>query len=289
MKQKNKKDSIQLLGIVLISVGGILFLNQIFTSSWLSSWLFNWRTIVFIIGLIVSVRSNFKNMTGVVLLIIGSLSLFKLFLGFSLFNYFTALVIVFLGFFFLNRGRNDFDNENDFPPPSGDFDPSSADSDEFYDWDKRVYTEDQEATLEVESDEAPPQETDSSSQKQSSQKSSAFTHDKRLKIDVVFSNIKRAIFSKYFQYGEFTVVFGSIDINFEHADIHNDQATVNVFILFGNAKITIPPHWGVSLNHSSILADINDKRFTWDSNRIPEKMLYITGATLFGSIAIRNS
>ena len=57
-------------GLIIVIIGSLLLVNNI--AFGLPSWIFYWSNILIIIGLFIGVKHNFKNGSGIILIIIGS-------------------------------------------------------------------------------------------------------------------------------------------------------------------------------------------------------------------------
>lgn len=101
----NKRNSIS-RGFVLILIGAFFLLRNMNLN--LPEWVISWQMIMIIIGLMISVMSNFKNNAGVILMFIGGLFLakdiFELSYDVSRFIWPAALIIVGLYFIFRREG-----------------------------------------------------------------------------------------------------------------------------------------------------------------------------------------
>ncbi len=104
----------------------------------------------------------------------------------------------------------------------------------------------------------------------------------------LFANIKKNIVSKDFKGGDFSSVFGGIQLNLIKADIKG-PVTINADVVFGGMKLYIPPTWDVIVETTAIFGGVEDKRpMLNDENIDPTKTITLTGNCIFGGIEIVN-
>ena len=100
--------------------------------------------------------------------------------------------------------------------------------------------------------------------------------------------VKRNIIAKDFKGGEVVTVFGGAELNLSQADI-NGKVTLEITQVFGGTKLVIPSHWEVRSELVNILGGIEDKRsMQQDFSTDPNKVLILTGTTVFGGITIES-
>jgi len=87
--------------------------------------------------------------------------------------------------------------------------------------------------------------------------------------------------------GNITNIFGSTEISLLQAEIQRPIA-IDIFQLFGSTKIIVPPHWVVSTTVSSVLSENHDRRAIPTRATDQNKLLYITGSSIMGSITVKN-
>ena len=101
----------------------------------------------------------------------------------------------------------------------------------------------------------------------------------------IFNGIKRTIMSKNFKGGETVTVFGGTEINLLQADF-DKVAQLETTVVFGGLKLIVPKNWEVRSEVTSILAGVEDKRYSAVEVVPDEKTLVLTGAVIFGGIDI---
>lgn len=277
---KNNKSA-NIVGAVIVFLGLALLMRNINVNFPFPRWLFGWEMILIIIGLVIGVNSKFEKKSSVILIIIGGLFLLKDLFNLSFGKEVIPLMAIIIGIYLIMRNRKYA------APPKPPHIPT-PDKDEF-DWDRRVDVLDSETpnpASPFQQHEQPfsHQHTDG----QKAHKGYTYEGENYIKVDTIFGDAKKIIFSKNFLGGNMTNVFGSTQINLLQADIQQPVA-LDVFQLFGSTKIIVPPHWVVATTVSSILSENDDRRVILTHAMDHNKYLYITGTSIFGSITIKNS
>ena len=103
----------------------------------------------------------------------------------------------------------------------------------------------------------------------------------------VFSGVKKTVTSKNFKGGEICCFMGGAEVNLSQADI-TGTIVIDITLIFGGAKLIIPPHWEVRSESVAIFAGIDDKRPVQASNFDPSKVIIIRGTSIFGGIEIKS-
>ena len=110
--------------------------------------------------------------------------------------------------------------------------------------------------------------------------------DNSIDVNSVFGGTKKKIVSKDFKGGEINSVFGGNEIDFSQADI-NGTASLEMNVVFGGAKLIVPPHWKIESKVDCVFASVEDKRR--DTNEVAEnKTLILRGGVVFGGIEIKS-
>ncbi len=105
-------------------------------------------------------------------------------------------------------------------------------------------------------------------------------------LTTVFGGNKRKVFSKNFQGGETTCIFGGTDIDLSQADI-NGTVVIDVVQLFGGVKLIVPSNWELKSEVTAILGGVDDKRNAPQSLGVGKKLV-ITGFVMFGGVDIKS-
>lgn len=108
-------------------------------------------------------------------------------------------------------------------------------------------------------------------------------------IDVmaVFGGSNQTVYSKNFQGGDITAVFGGADIVMTQADFP-ETVSLDVTAVFGGIKLIVPQNWAIKSNVTALFGSVEDKR----SHVMPvaemKKILILDGTALFGGIEIKS-
>jgi len=108
---------------------------------------------------------------------------------------------------------------------------------------------------------------------------------------VVFGGIEQRVTTQNFQGGHITAVFGGVELDFREANMESDDATLELNAIFGGAEIRIPESWQVAYRGVPLFGGISDKSKTRDqvTGEISKpKVLFLTGAAIFGGVEIKN-
>lgn len=115
----------------------------------------------------------------------------------------------------------------------------------------------------------------------------ASTED-RIDSTSVFGEVKKMVTSKNFKGGEIVCFMGGSQINLTQADIQG-PVFLEITIVFGGAKLVVPPNWEIRSETVAVFAGIEDKRNLLPGSRFdPDKVLIISGTSVFGGIEIKS-
>jgi predicted membrane protein len=101
----------------------------------------------------------------------------------------------------------------------------------------------------------------------------------------IFGGTKKKIISKNFKGGEIVNIFGGTEIDLSQSDI-NGEVRLELTQMFGGTKLIIPGNWKMILKNTAILGGIEDKRPNQPFD--PNKLLLLTGVSIFGGVEIRS-
>jgi hypothetical protein len=105
----------------------------------------------------------------------------------------------------------------------------------------------------------------------------------------VFGGGKVRVTSKNFRGGRWIAVFGGSQVDFTEAEPEGNEATLEIFALFGGGEIIVPQTWEVVVRGVALFGGHNDEtRRPLQEPVAPRKVLLITGAWVFGGFNIRN-
>ncbi len=113
------------------------------------------------------------------------------------------------------------------------------------------------------------------------------------KIDenIVFGGSKIKFDEDVFKGGDINSVFGGTDIDFTGSTLPDGITELEINCIFGGVKITVPNDWAVQMKVISIMGGFHDHRrnFGKQPDNGSNKILIITGSTIFGGGEIKNS
>lgn len=276
----NNNNSV--MGFILVLFGIMLLFKTLNLGFIIPRWLFGWEMILIMIGVIIGVNSKFKNYSSIILIVLGISFLWNNMTGVHIFKFVLPIGLIIFGIYLAKKHRS-----IPLPPEDKPHSPPSEDQD-VYDWDKRVHVSNDSDDQSTKANFTDPYANSDSSTRYKGDRHTSLKYDDMLKLEVLFSDIKRKLFSKNFLGGTVTVIFGSAQINFTHANI-KDGAVIDIFQMFGSTKIIVPRDWTISTEVSTIMGDLADRRKGWDVTTASNKKLFIRGNSYFGSVVIRDS
>jgi predicted membrane protein len=246
-----RRDGRILAGLFLLFVGAIFFLREL-SFPFFPNWLFTWPMILITIGIYTGFKHQFRNISWLVLILIGSFFLIdQMDLGFNLHRFMIPAGIIAVGLFMILRPRRwvheDWGN-----------------------WENRYqdkYAKSSQA---------------SAYSGYSNNSSSEDFFDSTS----VFGGAKKVILSKDFKGGDITCIFGGCEIDLSQADMQQ-PAVIDFNLVFGGGKIIIPSNWQLRLDITPVFGGIEDKRRQPLSNN-PDKILVLKGTCFFGGLEIKN-
>lgn len=105
----------------------------------------------------------------------------------------------------------------------------------------------------------------------------------------IFGGSKKNIQIDGFKGGNVTAIFGGSELNFRDSTLAEGTHQLDVLFIFGGTNLMIPSDWSVSLETSTFLGSMKDKRIIQQSQVYDKnKHLRITGTALFGGGEIKN-
>lgn len=108
-----------------------------------------------------------------------------------------------------------------------------------------------------------------------------------IEVMAVFGGSNQTVYSKNFQGGDITAVFGGADIVMTQADFP-ETVSLDVTAVFGGIKLIVPQNWAIKSNVTALFGSVEDKR----SHVMPvaemKKTLILDGTALFGGIEIKS-
>ncbi len=109
--------------------------------------------------------------------------------------------------------------------------------------------------------------------------------------NVLFGGIERRVTTQNFEGGRVNAVFGGVELDLRDAKMEADEATLEINVVFGGVDMRLPENWQVASRGTPIFGGVSDKTRT-SARDVPEgtkiKVLYLTGAIIFGGVDIKN-
>ncbi len=255
-KDKTTNEGRIFSGLILVLIGSAFLLRN--SGVDLPHWLFSWPMLLIAIGIYSGFKHSFKNNTWLILMGIGGFFLIDRFVpDVKLAADFWPVIIIAVGVLFIirpdrNRWLGKWDNEKKNEPNN---------MNSYSTW----------------------QQTDDEAKAHFTADTSDF-----LRVSSVFSGIERNIVSKNFQGGRISCVFGGADIDFTQADIQGKKE-IRFEIVFGGAKLIVPPNWTVHNQLDGMFHGVEDKRrYDASVGASPDKILVLKGSVIFGGVEIRS-
>jgi predicted membrane protein len=248
---RDKESGKVIGGLILIVVGAALLLRNM--GFYLPGWLFSWPMILILAGLYIGVKHNFRNNSWLIISAIGCFFLVSRYIPWlGLEPLFWPIIIIAVGVLFILRPHRRFDETIEAPA-------------DLKSWESTAAT-----PLGTTLPAGTPDSNDF------------------LRVRSVFSGINKTIVSKNFQGGQISCVFGGAEIDLSQADI-SGRVTIKIEMVFGGAKLVVPPHWTVQNEIEGVFHGIEDKRRFHSAMTInTDKVLILKGSAVFGGIEIKS-
>lgn len=249
-------------GLIFIAAGGLLLARRLGAD--IPDWLLSWPMFLIAIGLLISVKSNFRNSGGYIMILVGCAFLLSdIIPNVDMRNFIWPGVLIIIGLAFILRPRvpvknrrwrrwEEYQQGNNKWSKWEDYQPENY-----------TQTEQQYVTPEV---------TDSS---------------EFVEINAVFGGIKKIVLSKNFRGGEINTFMGGAEINLQQADV-KQPVTLEVNNVFGGTKIIIPSNWDIKNEVTAVFGGVEDKRNINLPTPDISKALILRGTCVFGGIEIKN-
>jgi predicted membrane protein len=104
----------------------------------------------------------------------------------------------------------------------------------------------------------------------------------------IFGGGHRRIDSKEFEGGDIVALFGGVQLDLREAETKLPELNIDVTAAFGGAEIRVPETWAVSMRVTSIFGGYDDKTHVPPPGAAKPPTLVITGAVIFGGLAVKN-
>lgn len=239
-------------GLIIIILGLGFLLDNMGLD--LPNWLFSWSNFLIILGLFVGVRRNFRGIGWLILILVGAYNTLDNIFGrdLDLSKYGLGVGLVILGVFLIFRPKS-----------------KSCDGDGF-----RGRFRSKIKSI-------------SGSVNPEQQGAKASVSNDIIDVMAVFGASHQAVYSKNFQGGDITAVFGGADIILTQADFP-ETVSLDVTAVFGGIKLIVPQNWAVKSNVTAIFGSVEDKRPQLMPTGEIQKTLILDGAVFFGGIEIKS-
>lgn len=275
-KPKSSNDGGLIFGFIILGLGVLLLLRKI--GFFYPDWLLSWPMILIVIGLVVSVKHQFKSFFGFIMLFLGVYFLLEreFYFDFGLENYLLPLGLIALGIYLITQKQKEkriMENVQE-QMRNKQFKSSPLDS-----------SDSSSPEAQAGSDESKSNTSDGA--KKNFQGISGISYNDRVNIDAIFSGVNKRVLSKKFEGGKLTAAFGGIDLDLTQADF-SGTVYLQIDVIFGGTKILVPPHWDVRVEITNIAAGVEDKRMYSQTEVDPEKVLVLRGTCFFGGLEIRS-
>jgi predicted membrane protein len=241
-------------GLLLLAIGGLLMARQLGAD--IPAWMFHWNMLLIAIGLLISLKSGFRNAGGLITIIIGVAFLLNdIIPNAHMQDFIWPGILIIAGITFMLK-----------PGPGR----KHLRKWEKYQGDWKHYDEHLKTQI-------------------TSEYTATQTNDNAEYIDInaVFGSVNKLILSKNFGGGEINAFMGGAEVNLLQADI---KQTVQLEInnVFGGTKLIVPGNWDVKNEITAVFGGVEDKRNASIAAPDAGKIIILKGACVFGGIEIRN-
>jgi predicted membrane protein len=276
---KNPRNGKALAGVILLMAGIILLFRE-FDFFFIPHWLFTFPMLPIAFGLFIGARSNFRKPAAFLLILFGFILLIdENVSGASHFMWPVGIII--FGLWLILRRNSSFS-----------FDSANLEKRFVHKWDKHnnnwkhwnsgsgSWQNSDEPAADYASSTVPPVNPGSFGYKHAA-------GDDYLDTVSVFGGVKKIILSKDFKGGEIVNIFGGAELDFTLAEI-NGRVVIDIVQIFGGTKIIVPSHWRVVSDLAAVFAGVDDKRIKNTATADSDKVLVLTGVSIFAGVDIRS-
>ena len=250
-------------GLIFLAAGGLLLAKRLGAD--IPDWLLSWPMFLIAIGFLISVKSNFKNSGGYIMILVGCAFLLSdIIPNVDMRNFIWPGVLIIIGLAFILKPHAPIARYR-----------RRRRWEDYQSGEKRWRKwEDYEPENYAQSEQEPvsPGVTDTS---------------EFVEINAVFGGIKKIVLSKNFRGGEINTFMGGAEINLQQADI-KQPVSLEVNNVFGGTKIIIPSNWDIKNEVTAVFGGVEDKRSINLSTPDVSKSIILRGTCVFGGIEIKN-
>ncbi len=255
----NSKGSSLYIGAFIIIAGVLLLFRRLGMP--VPHWIFSWEMLLIGIGLVMGLKSGFRDISWLFPIIIGAIFLSRdIFPFFSLSNLIWPVGIIIIGVLIITRGsksryRDDFTPPTTYPTQEG-----------YVSGFKKLDETGSPVEPEPTGNPAP---------------------DDQIECTAVFGGLKRTVVSKNFLGGEVVAIFGGAEVDLTHADF-NGIVKLEATNIFGGTKLIVPPTWDVQSEMVAIFGGVEDKRRINPEMINRNKRLVLYGTAFLGGLEIKS-
>lgn len=240
-------------GLLIVAIGALFLAREL--GAPLPFWILSWKTLLIALGIVSAVKHRFLHPGWIILVGVGVIFLVSdLYPEMNIKPIMWPILLMLVGLFIMLKPRKKHYNFS------------------YNRWHKK-YRQQHEHWQQYQ---------------QRGQMNEEGNNDDYVESTVVMAGVKKNILSKRFKGGEITNIFGGTELNLMQADIE-ERARLDVTQVFGGTKLIVPANWQIKSELVTVFGSVEDKR-----PNIPtpgaesEKVLVLTGDTIFGGIEIRS-
>lgn len=245
-------------GLLLVVIGGVLVLDQMDFP--LPNWLFNWHVLLIVVGLFIGLRHNFRGGGWLIMIAVGAFFMIQEhYPDTQIARFIWPGVLILVGLMVIlrpNRNRWHGEWREDWGRRR------------WKDWENNRWNR-----------------TGGSATAFSTQKESYSSED-FVDATSIFGGVHKKVMTKNFKGGDITTLMGGTEIDLTQADF-TGTARLEVTQIMGGTKIIVPAHWEVRSDVTAVFAGFEDKRQQPAASN-PDKVLIISGTSIFGGIELKN-
>lgn len=272
---KPRNDGSIAFGFIILGIGVILLLRKL--GLFVPDWMLTWPMIFIAVGTFTLINQQFKGFFGYLALVVGVYFLLKrefdLDLGIDQFLW--PLGLIALGVYLITQRKKE---SRVLDEVQKNWESSRK---------KKEAPGDLAAVETANVIEDKPQEAGTPAGDAGFTRATGTSFSDRIQVQSILSGVNRKMITKNFQGGSLLVMFGGVDLDLTQADF-TGVVTVQVDILFGGAKLLVPPHWDIRTEVTNIAAGLNDKRMFREGGVDSAKVLVLKGTIAFGGLEIRS-
>ena len=282
-KQKRRETGHIWAGVFLLLAGAIWILHE--EGLIIPDVLYNWHLLVVGIGVFIGFARNFRGLFWLVITAIGAVGLAQDYYSpLHIQSFIWPCFIILAGLLLIFRRRRPWHEEwearwhqkkMEWQAKQGQWHETKRE------WRRQARREWRDAARDIQG-----AARDWRDHQRSTQAEETVYSDEKVDTASSFGTFRKKIVSKNFKGGHVVTIMGTTEIDLLEADFFG-TIRLDVTQIMGNTTITIPEQWEVRPDLHAVFADFKDWR-SQPAMRNPEKVLVLTGKSVFGSIAVRS-